>query len=453
VLLGLIIPAMGVAQSARINITSGYLNIGVAGGGTASSRTYIVIDNPASTALSASGSSGILPSGEFNVVQWNIGASVAASVYTLPFVADNLTSIPLTVTISSAGTNSVAGQNGSIEFSTWHTQADNYNGTHSIDGLPEDCNNMNSMYTGWGLPTDADNSYRVIDRFWVIDMDYHDLTTHLHSSSSYTFSTPPSFTSIAFTYLGTSNSTSEVNSPNVLTDGSLLAQTFNSSLNTWTVFNPTSDVAGGNTSVLTTGSVTPANFYRDWTLSNMTYPLPVKLLDFTVQCQNFSAVLNWSTATEQNSNYFTIERTEDGINYEPVGQVKAVGNSSTTNHYSAIDDNPPSVTSYYRLSETDMDGHTENIGTVTFSPCANGTTINAFNTTNYINVQINSAESSSSDYTIILYNALGQRVINETRAVANGYNEYTLYTNVAQGVYFLTISNGIRVYTKKIYIN
>ncbi|HSY76936.1 MAG TPA: T9SS type A sorting domain-containing protein [Bacteroidia bacterium] len=437
-----LLPLLGIGQ-ARVNITAGYMKIGVTNNGTTTSKTYFVIDDSASTGLKASAGTGIISSGEFNMVEWNIGKSTGA--FTLPWISDNHTSIPLTATVNTAGVNSTNGKNASVEFSTWHTISDQASGVQSITGLPSDCNNMYAMYSFNAKPSPTDNSYNVADRFWIIDATSA-------AGKAYKAGSNPAI-SMSFTYLGSSNAATEVSSPNVLTDGSLIAQRFNPTINSWDDYMPvtTSDAAGASTSVLITANVPTASFQRDWTLTNKYGPLPIKLLAFTVQCQNNYALIQWSTATEINNDYFTIDRSEDGTNYQNVAVVKGARNSSSTLNYSAIDYNPMPVTVYYRLSQTDLDGHITFLQTEVLNPCINGNIVNAYSTPNYITVQISSTEISD-NYNISLCNAIGQTVYSELRHVNEGINEFQLYPNVAEGVYFLTISNTSNVYHKKILI-
>jgi len=93
--------------------------------------------------------------------------------------------------------------------------------------------------------------------------------------------------------------------------------------------------------------------------------LPIKLLDFTVTPKSADAVLNWRTSQEINSKNYTIQRSFDGRNFEPVGTVAASGTAATGKAYSFID--PGVINSgksiiYYRLLSTDINGVS------TFSP-------------------------------------------------------------------------------------
>ncbi len=84
--------------------------------------------------------------------------------------------------------------------------------------------------------------------------------------------------------------------------------------------------------------------------------LPVELTTFSSECNSNTVELNWSTATETNNDYFTIERSSDAINFEPAGTVIGNGNSRVINNYTWTDDNPIGETAYYRLKQTDFNG-------------------------------------------------------------------------------------------------
>jgi len=84
--------------------------------------------------------------------------------------------------------------------------------------------------------------------------------------------------------------------------------------------------------------------------------LPVDLLNFTSTILNKSVKLQWQTMTEINSNYFSIERSADGINFSGIGKQSAAGNSNDLTQYVFIDHTPLS-TNYYRLKEVDLDGN------------------------------------------------------------------------------------------------
>lgn len=89
-------------------------------------------------------------------------------------------------------------------------------------------------------------------------------------------------------------------------------------------------------------------------------PLPVELLFFDAKLNNERKVdLIWQTASEHNNDYFSIERSQDGENFEVITIVPGAGNSNDLLSYLSKDENPFPGISYYRLKQTDYDGDFE----------------------------------------------------------------------------------------------
>ncbi len=85
--------------------------------------------------------------------------------------------------------------------------------------------------------------------------------------------------------------------------------------------------------------------------------LPIELLGFNATLNDRAEVeLDWATALEIENDYFTVERSADGIEFEQVVEVPGAGNTSIMHVYDAIDANPLPGLSYYRLKQTDFDG-------------------------------------------------------------------------------------------------
>jgi len=84
--------------------------------------------------------------------------------------------------------------------------------------------------------------------------------------------------------------------------------------------------------------------------------LPVKLINFSALKQNELVKLTWSTAQEENSQLFDVERSINGINFTKIGTVAAKGFSSVKADYSFDDKQPAGGLNYYRLKQVDLDG-------------------------------------------------------------------------------------------------
>ncbi len=92
------------------------------------------------------------------------------------------------------------------------------------------------------------------------------------------------------------------------------------------------------------------------TASNVA-PLPVEMMFFDAKLieQNKSHVF-WATASEKNNDFFMIQRSRDGLNFEDIGRVNGVGNSNDVTTYDFMDNNAPKGYVYYRLKQVDYDG-------------------------------------------------------------------------------------------------
>jgi hypothetical protein len=84
--------------------------------------------------------------------------------------------------------------------------------------------------------------------------------------------------------------------------------------------------------------------------------LPIELLSFTCYNDGLNISLNWTTSSEINNDYFTVERSKDGLLFEDILKMEGAGNSTSIRNYSITDFNPYFNTSYYRLKQTDFDG-------------------------------------------------------------------------------------------------
>jgi Secretion system C-terminal sorting domain len=86
-------------------------------------------------------------------------------------------------------------------------------------------------------------------------------------------------------------------------------------------------------------------------------PLPIELTSFNAFMIGDQVKLSWSTASELNNDFFTIERSAAGEKFETVKTVKGKGTTNLTSYYQDIDKSPLTGKSYYRLKQTDFDGH------------------------------------------------------------------------------------------------
>ncbi len=424
ILLLLMLPLLAGAQG-KVMINGAYI---VMANGTAANPVYLEVNNSAANAITQN-SGWIISESEFNMVKWDVGTNTGN--YTIPFGYNTADYIPLSFNVITAGAPAA----GTVKFSTYHTCADNW-----TCGPPSDVTQMDPSNIGLSSPSATDDSYWVVDRFWIID-----------ANTGYVTKPSPNLT---FTYID-NGAGNEVAAPNILLESELLAQRFNSSNSTWGDYLGTTatDVATSPTGTCKndpTAAIAPADFFRSWTLSSKINPLPIELTSFNVDCNNAEAVITWTSATEINNDYYTIDRTIDGATYETIATVKGAGNSSMPLTYSITDNNPLRGTSYYRLSQTDLDGKTTHFAPITFQGCkVSGTTISAFNSNGNITVRVSSDYSDT--YTVSLVNTLGQIILREVKSLPAGYSEFMLNPGtLSKSIYMLNVKSNRANYSKKL---
>lgn len=93
--------------------------------------------------------------------------------------------------------------------------------------------------------------------------------------------------------------------------------------------------------------------------SNGSGPLPIMLALFNAKVQSYSVALSWSTLSEVNFDYFSLQRSSDGKSFTEIAQIKGNGTSNEVHNYSHEDTDPIIGRSYYRLTSNDFDGYQE----------------------------------------------------------------------------------------------
>ena len=155
--------------------------------------------------------------------------------------------------------------------------------------------------------------------------------------------------------------------------------------NTWTS-SPSSSISSSvpvsvtplETTTYTLTSVANGCTFTDQVLLEVFGVLPVELLSFDVNCvEENSKEISWSTASERNSDYFSIEKSSDGIDWIEINRVEAAGNSTSILQYSMIDSASDENTVYYRLNQVDNDGKSKLYDAVS-AICKEGETIRVF---------------------------------------------------------------------------
>ncbi|OAQ38319.1 hypothetical protein A5893_16155 [Pedobacter psychrophilus] len=178
--------------------------------------------------------------------------------------------------------------------------------------------------------------------------------------------------------------------------------------------------------------------------------LPIKLTSFKAVPSGNYVNVNWVTENEENNNFFTIERTLDGHNYEIVGKVNSVGNTKTSVNYDFVDDNPFGGTSYYRLKQTDFDGkyiYSELVTVKRLSGANSALNIYPNPVNNQIIVKCDGLKEES-NVSFTAFNSTGQLIINGNgRLETLNQSLNKLLPALKPGVYYISVKGNIKNYT------
>ena len=169
-------------------------------------------------------------------------------------------------------------------------------------------------------------------------------------------------------------------------------------------------------------------------------PLPIELIDFTVEQKAASVELKWRTASELNNAQFVIERSSDAVNFDALLSVPGAGNSNVVLEYMELDQNPLAGISYYRLKQIDFNGDFtySPIKPVNFS-ASNGLLLNSWNLSEgTLNLDISTTEKI---VTIVVYDVSGRTI---KKSDFNGSdNSFQIgLPYLSPGIYMVSISDG-----------
>jgi hypothetical protein len=173
------------------------------------------------------------------------------------------------------------------------------------------------------------------------------------------------------------------------------------------------------------------------------FPLPVTLTNAYAECTSNETIIHWTTASEQDNDYFTIERSQDGSTWREIAKVDGSGTKTSESLYSYSDYSCEGLT-YYRLSQTDFNGDSEMLRILAVDCNADNKLAvypNPFDNELIVN--------TSDDAHVTVVNAMGQ-TLNLT--VRYSGNTLVFDTNeLPKGVYFVQVDRNGEVETIKVF--
>lgn len=177
--------------------------------------------------------------------------------------------------------------------------------------------------------------------------------------------------------------------------------------------------------------------------------LPVTLTRYTSLCDEDNVELLWTTSTEINNDFYSIERSVDGVNFEEVDRVKGAGNSNQIVNYNWKDYNPIIGISYYRIKQTDYDGKYTYFE-LKSSNCKSEANISVYPNPFENKLIIQLYDEASFPLNIEIRDYLGRVVLRKYIETESQIVEIDIDNKFPLGTYFVQIINEFEHYTQKV---
>ncbi|GJM30922.1 MAG: hypothetical protein DHS20C17_35570 [Cyclobacteriaceae bacterium] len=201
-----------------------------------------------------------------------------------------------------------------------------------------------------------------------------------------------------------------------------------------------------DTHVLTTS-------YSNGTLTIDALVLPIELISFEGKAIDHSVELTWRTATELNNAYMAVERSEDGIKFEKIGQVTGSGTTQQLQAYSFMDKYPFRGTNYYRLRQVDYDGTYEHSHVISVKMDRKDNSISLFPNPASESVTISLESEYLGEAKITVYDPIGRQVMNQFITLESGSFQTSIdLSQLSAGLYLIEVSAGHTKWQKKLIV-
>ncbi|MEY4593887.1 MAG: hypothetical protein RIQ47_297 [Bacteroidota bacterium] len=182
--------------------------------------------------------------------------------------------------------------------------------------------------------------------------------------------------------------------------------------------------------------------------------LPINLVSFDAFLVKGKVEARWTTQTEVNNDYFTLERSSDNINYTPIGVIDGAGTTTVSQSYSFTDEQPLNGVSYYRLRQTDYDGHYEYFQVSVIENKIRSNFSVFPNPCNRPQVTLSMDNASLEAYKISVWDVTGREIPFTLTTNERGFTELSIGQDYFKhgAFYVVSATNGVETYQQKLII-
>ena len=215
------------------------------------------------------------------------------------------------------------------------------------------------------------------------------------------------------------------------------------------------EAGGGKWSAITTGSTLGGTYKEQdtdnasnnvdwaWGSNEMSILLPLELISFSGSAYSDYIRIDWTTANEENTSVFGVEKSTNGIYFDQIEEILAAGQSHYELSYSSWDNDPQPGINYYRLKQVDTDGsfiYSKMISvsfrikedncrfTIIPNPCAGRCEIFLTECT----------DEQEKNITVNIYDALGNIVAMELQISGDKSYSVSTYNNLTPGIFIVS---------------
>ena len=178
---------------------------------------------------------------------------------------------------------------------------------------------------------------------------------------------------------------------------------------------------------------------------NCDNPLPIDLLSFSGEILPNGNALQWVTANEINSDFFTLQYSSDGQKFADIHHTKAQGNSNTVYRYTFLHQQTEARWHYYRLLETDKNGETKTVGQVALFRTADTKTptLHLYPNPTKGTAQIEYYATQTETIQCSIYDMAGRILQQFPQNAIKGNNTFAInLQNYSDGLYWVQVSSG-----------
>jgi hypothetical protein len=180
-------------------------------------------------------------------------------------------------------------------------------------------------------------------------------------------------------------------------------------------------------------------------------PMPVEFLEIKAAADDNHVDVIWSTASETNNDYFTVERSANGMDFITISVFDGAGNSNVVITYEYSDDNPISGISYYRIKQTDFDGKFaySEIKAVRYSDEDSEYSVYPNPIERGENLQIIRSNVTNENFTVSVFSYIGQKI---DEYPASGSFSIPVGESFKKGVYYVILASSEKTFSEKIIV-